>query len=317
MKHTGTSLLLVLSTIGPWATSTSAKGGVASASQPNDPKVFPVTVRDGLGREVTLRAVPKRIVSTVPSNTEMLYDLDLSDKVVGVTSHCGKTCDVSGKKVIGGWAEPAIVREIADLKPDLVVAFGGLQSPLAKEMEKRGIPTFVFFPATVDQTLRQILLVGAITGTAPKAQSIVTRCRKRIDELGEKLDNIPLPKRVKCLRLMSLEAMVVGGMSFQSDIIKKAGGVNVFADMDQAYPVVSLEDARQKDPDIIILNRDDEEKAVEWFSQQRGWRGLRASREGKVISISCDYICHPNTRIDKTVEMLSRRFYPQLFRDGE
>ena len=314
MKHTRTSLLMVLLAIGSWTVSLPPVGRVADASQPNDPVEPPVTVRDGLGRQVTLRAAPRRIVSTVPSNTEMLYDLGLNDKVVGVTSHCGKTCDVSGKKVMGGWAEPAIVQEIANLEPDLVVAFGGLQSPLAKEMEERRIPTFVFFPTTVDQTLDQILWVGTITGTAPKAESIVKQCRNRIHELENRLEHIPRSKRAKCLRLMSLEAMVIGKMSFQNDIIEKAGGVNVFADIDEAYPVVSLEDIRRKDPDIIILNRDDEEKAVEWFLEQRGWRDLRAARKAKVISISCDYICHPNTRIDKTIEMLSRRFYPQLFR---
>ncbi len=274
---------------------------------------FPITVKDGLGREVTIKSAPQKIVSTVPSNTEMLYDLGLKDKVIAVTSHCGVTSDISGKAIIGGWSDPAIVEKIEALNPDLVLAFGGLQSPLALEMDKRNIPFFVFFPKTVDETLEQILLVGKITGATPKAAEIVKRCERNLNEIEKKFRDIPLEKRLKCLRLMSTEARVIGATSFQNDIVKKAGGINVFEDINDDYPIVTLEAVREKDPDMIIFNRDDEEKAIEWFLKQDGWRDLRAAREGQLMSISCDYICHPNTRIDKTVEMLARRFYPDKF----
>lgn len=273
-----------------------------------------VTVTDGLGRKVTVQKIPLRIISTVPSNTEILYDLGLKDKVVAVTSHCGKTCDIAGKAVIGGWSDRTMVDKIVELKPDLVLAFGGLQSPLAAELEKRNITIFVFFPETVEQTLDQILLVGELTGTAEKANAIVNKSKNNLKKIGEKFQNIPLRKRLRCLRLMSTEAMVIGGRSFQSDILRKAGGVNVFEDTEKAYPVVSLEDVKTKDPDIIIFNWNNEEEAVKWFLGQPGWNQLRAAKQKRLMSISCDYICHPNTRIDATVEMLARRFYPERFK---
>jgi len=274
------------------------------------------TVTDGLGRRVTVGRIPQRIVSTIPSNTEILYDLGLEDKVIAVTSHCGKTCDITGKTVIGGWSDQAIVDKIIGLKPDLVLAFGGLQSPLATEMEKRNITTFVFFPETIGQTLEQILSVGKLTGTAKAAYDIVNRCRNNLKRIEEKLHDIPAEKRLKALRLMSTEAMVIGGKSFQNDILRRAGGVNIFEDIKEAYPIVSLEDVKAKDPDIIIFNRDNEEEAIKWFLEQPGWNGLRAAKERRLMSISCDYICHPNTRIDKTVEMLATRFYPERFKTG-
>lgn len=279
----------------------------------NEKNEFPITVQDGLGRQVTIKNLPQKIVSTIPSNTEILYDLGLKDKVIAVTSHCEKTCGISGKCIIGGWSKPAIAEKIAALKPDLVLAFGGLQSPLAKEMDKKNITTFVFFPKTVDEILEQIIVVGKITGKDDRAKEIVKRCRDRLTEIEEKLADVPPEKRLKCLRLMSTEAMVIGGASFQSDVIKKAGGKNIFEDINEGYPIVNLEDVKEKDPDMIIFNRDNEEKAIKWFLKQKGWRDLRAAQEGKMMSISCDYICHPNTRIAKTVEMLARRFYPERF----
>lgn len=273
------------------------------------------TVIDGLGRKVTLARIPQKIISTVPSNTEILYDLGLKDKVIAVTSHCAKTCDITGKTVIGGWSDQTIVDKIVGLKPDLVLAFGGLQSPLAREMEKRNITTFVFFPETVEQTLEQILLVGKLTGTMEAAYDIVNRCRNNLRKIEEKFHDIPMEKRLKVLRLMSTEAMVIGGKSFQSDILKRAGGVNIFEDIKEGYPIVSLEYVQAKDPDMIIFNRDNEQEVIEWFLEQLGWNELRAAKERRLMSISCDYICHPNTRIDETVEILARRFYPGRFKE--
>jgi iron complex transport system substrate-binding protein len=277
---------------------------------------FPVTVRDGLGRKVRVDKIPGKIVSTVPSNTEILYDLGLKDKVIGVTAHCAKTCDIAGKKVMGGWVDLAVLeKQIADLEPELVLAFGGLQAPLAEAMDKLNITTFVFFPTTVDETLEQILQVGRLTGKRAEARAIVDKCRNNLKALEEKLKDIPREKRLKCLRLMSLEAMVIGRKSFQNDIIKRAGGINIFEDIEEAYPIVSLEDVKAKDPDIIIFNRDNEQEAIKWFLEQPGWNELRAAKERRLMSISCDYICHPNTRIDKTVEILAARFYPGRFKE--
>ena len=152
-------------------------------------------------------------------------------------------------------------------------------------------------------------------GKRAEAQAIVDKCRNNLKALEEKLKSIPREKRLKCLRLMSTEAMVIGGTSFQNDFIKRAGGINIFEDIEEAYPIVSLEDVKAKDPDIIIFNRDNEEEAIQWFLEQTGWNELRAAKERRLISISCDYICHPNTRIDETVEILATRFYPERFKE--
>lgn len=274
---------------------------------------FPITVKDGLGRAVTIDKAPKRIVSTIPSNTEILYDLGLKNRVIAVTTHCAKTCGISGKVVLGGWSEPEIAERIARLKPDLVLAFGGLQAGLAKEMDKKNIKTFVFFAENCGEIFDQIRLIGKITGTSDKAEKIIKRCQNKINMIQERLKDIPPDKRLRCLRLMSTDAMVIGARSFQNDFIQKAGGVNIFADLNDYYPTVTLEEVKKRDPDMIIFNRDDEKGAIEWFMSQKGWKDLRAARVGRLMSISCDYICHPNTRIDKTIEMLAKRFYPDKF----
>jgi len=150
---------------------------------------------------------------------------------------------------------------------------------------------------------------------ADEARAIVAGCRASMNTIEDKFRDVPAAERPKCLRLMSTDAMVIGGRSFQSDMIKRAGGINIFGDIDKDYPTVSLEDVEAKDPDIIIFNRDNEQEAIAKFLAEPGWNELRAAKEGRMMSISCDYICHPNTRIDKTVEMLARGIYPDPYRD--
>ena len=101
----------------------------------------PFIVMDSLGREVEIQGIPKRIVSTAPSNTEILYDLGLKERVVAVTRHCSLTCDVKGKEEIRGWADMDI-KKIISLRPDLVLAFGGLQVPFIDKLEEQGITVF-------------------------------------------------------------------------------------------------------------------------------------------------------------------------------
>ncbi|MFH0844561.1 MAG: helical backbone metal receptor, partial [Pseudomonadota bacterium] len=155
---------------------------------------FPIVVMDGIGREVRINKIPQRIISTVPSNTEILYDLGLKDRVIAVTSHCLLTCDVKGKEIMRGWANMD-TGQIVSLKPDLVFAFGGLQVPLVDELARLGIPVFGFYPRTVAETLSMLQIAGQITGTEEKAVELLKSARAKLENVRDKLRHIPPDKR--------------------------------------------------------------------------------------------------------------------------
>jgi iron complex transport system substrate-binding protein len=268
---------------------------------------FPVKVMDGLGREVMVSSPPRRIVSAVPSNTEILYDLGLRERVIAVTSHCGLTCDVTGKQVLAGWST-LDVEKIGSLKPDLVLAFGGLQVPLVDRLERAGITTFCFFPRTVVETLDQLRRVGRITGHEKRADDLVRSAEERLR--GVVLRVAP-EDRITFLRLISpKEGIVAGRYSFQHDMLVQAGGRGVMEDFLVYYGKVEFSRIKALDPQVIVLNGDDEEERKRTFAGMDGWKDLRAVRQGRIRVMPCRQICHPNFRIAEVVEILSGFLYP-------
>lgn len=275
----------------------------------------PLTVRDSTGGIVTLKEPARRIVSTVPSNTEILYALGLKDEVVGLTKYCGKTCDTKGKAIIGGWVDPDY-EKIRVLKPDLIFAFGGMQR---KHLDKfREIaPTYCFEPTTVKQTLRVIIDIGRLTGRAPQAKEIVKRQQRILANVQAKVSSIPPEKRLRVARVFGTDTdvMTVGEKSFLTDVIKLAGGVNVFEDVNDDYFHVKFERLASLDPDLLIVHgeKTDVKQKRAAFEKNPDFSKLKAVKNGKVLVYLCDYICHPNAAIADTVEMVAKGLYPGLF----
>jgi iron complex transport system substrate-binding protein len=273
-----------------------------------------MVVLDSLGREVRIDRIPEKIISTVPSNTEILYSLGLKSKVVAVTSHCHLTCDVQGKEIINGWAKVDI-QKIASHRPDLVLAFGGLQVPLVDKLDRLGVTTFCFCPKTVAETLHMLEIVGQITGKEETAAMLVKKARLKLESIQHKLHAVPPDSRVTFLRLISPEeVIVVGRYSFQHDILVQAGGYNIMGELLQDYGRVKFEEIKALNPGVIILNGDDEQKVKEAFLSMEGWEDLPAARQGRIKVMPCRLICHPNFYIVDVVEILARYLYPHIFK---
>lgn len=274
----------------------------------------PVTVQDSSGARVVLKEPASRIVSTVPSNTEILYALGLKDQVVGITKYCAKTCDTKGKVIIGGWVSPDY-RKIHELKPDLIFAFGGIQKKWHDEL--RGIaPTYCFEPTTIEETLQAVLDIGRLTKRDQKAKEIVKKQREILERIQAKLSSLLPKERLSVARVFGTNTNVrtAGRKSFLTDVIRHAGGVNVFGNVDDNYFRVTFERLAALDPDVLIVHGEKAEakKTRAAFGKSPDFSKLNAVRNGRVLVYSCDYICHPNATIADTVEMVAKGLYPEI-----
>lgn len=276
-----------------------------------------ITVRDSSGAGVALKESACRIVSTVPSNTEILYALGLKDQVVGLTKYCAKTCDTKGKVVIGGWITPDC-QKILDLKPDLIFAFGGIQRKWHDKFREIA-PTYCFEPTTVEDTLQAVLDIGRLTKRDQKAKEIVREQREVLARIKAKLSSLPPEQRLRVARVFGTNTRVrtVGRRSFLTDVIKLAGGVNVFGDVDDDYFQVTFERLASLDPDVLIVHGEKKEgkRKMAAFRKSPEFSKLRAVKNGRVLVYSCDYICHANAAIADTVEMVAWGLYPSIFWD--
>jgi iron complex transport system substrate-binding protein len=275
----------------------------------------PLTAQDSSGVRVTLKEPAHRIVSTVPSNTEILYALGLKNQVVGLTRYCGKTCDTKGKAIIGGWVDPDYGK-IRDLKPDLIFAFGGIQSKHHDKFRQIA-QTYCFDLTTVEETFRVIQDIGRLTGRDQQAKEIIKRQREVLARVRAKLSSLSPEKKLKVARVFGADTdvLTVGRKSFLTDVIKLAGGVNVFGNVNNDYFHVTFERLASLDPDVLIVHGEKAEvkqKKAD-FAKSPDFSKLKAVKNGRVLVYSCDYICHPNAAIADTVEMVAKGLYPGLF----
>jgi ABC-type Fe3+-hydroxamate transport system substrate-binding protein len=204
--------------------------------------------RDMIGNEVVLRFPPKRIVSLVPSQTELLYDLGLDEEVVGITKFCVHPNSwFRGKTRIGG-TKTVHMDIVRSLQPDLVIANKEENTKDQVEELASLYPTWVSNIQTIAEGLQMIQQVGALTGKRQKADELVVQ----IEAAFSALPKPAIAKRVAYF-IWRKPWMCAGGDTFISDMIARIGWTNVLADTER-YPEIELEALTDKDIDLVLLS---------------------------------------------------------------
>ena len=204
------------------------------------------SLTDDLGRRVDLATPPRRIVSLVPSLTELVCALERSERLVGVTEYCVEPPDVVARlPTVGGTKNPDLTR-IIELRPELVLANAeenrreDFQSLIAS-----GVPVWVSFPCTIAAAKASIEGVGQVLDAGPQAEALVNAITAA--ERGR-----PGGARVFC-PIWRKPWMSFNRDTYAHDLLRAAGGENVCADQPDRYPVVDLELVRHADPQVILL----------------------------------------------------------------
>src|SRR3972149_4389349 len=139
---------------------------------------FPLTVRDALGRRVTIPRPPQRITSVAPSVTEILFALGLGDNIVGISDADDYPASgLRGKTRVGGVI--LNVERILALRPDLVIGVAGLQQGQLERLIRLGLPVLAVEARSLEETFAQISLLGRVTGRGAAAGRLLGGPRAR------------------------------------------------------------------------------------------------------------------------------------------
>jgi ABC-type Fe3+-hydroxamate transport system substrate-binding protein len=207
---------------------------------------------DASGVAVELPRPPRRIVSLIPSTTEILCALGLGDALVGVTVYCVEPRDVvRGKTRIGGEKDPDLAR-IRALEPDLVVA--NVEENRREDIDQLrawSIPVWVTYPRTVVAGIRLIGELGEVTGAGTRAREMLRDLEPLYARVQRATANRP-PVAV-FYPIWRGPYMTINGDTYIHDMLRVCGGRNIFADRPERYPTVTLDDVAARRPEVILL----------------------------------------------------------------
>lgn len=277
---------------------------------------FPLTVRDVLGRGVTVPAPPQRIVSLAPSITEQLFAVGAGDRVVGVTLYDNHPPQVQTLERVGGYVAKSIsVEKILSLRPDLVLARGEIQRGVIEALERVSIPIVALEPSNFAEVYATLSLIGRLTDQTRQATRVVAEMQRRVARVRQKVATMPQHQRVRVFYKAYDEPLLTAGPStFIGRMIEMAGGINIFADLTESYPQVSAEEVLRRNPDVILGPASNGTRRASQSGMQRsGWRHLAAVKHGRVYFLDDDLVSRPGPRLAAALEMIAATLYPSLF----
>jgi|DewCreStandDraft_5_1066085.scaffolds.fasta_scaffold00538_21 iron complex transport system substrate-binding protein len=307
--------LVLAVTLGLSACTPAVSRAPVAQTPPAQQASFPVTVTDDLGRSVRIEKLPQRIVSTAPSNTEILFALGLNERIVAVTDFCDYPEAAKAKPKIGG-TRPSVERIIA-FSPDLVVASTINPQELIQQLEGAGIAVVVWGPKDFAGIMRNIEQTGVITGTIEQARRITAGMKSRIDAVAAKARQATTKPRVffEVDATDPAKPFTAGPGSFVDAMITLAGGQNVAAGAASPWPQFSLEELVRADPDIIILSDYAYGVTPESVARRPGWENLTAVKKGAIKPIEDpNIVVRPGPRIVDGLELMARLIQPDLFK---
>lgn len=274
---------------------------------------FPVTVTDDSGEEVVLEKAPERIISVIPSATEIIFALGLGDKVVGVTENDNYPEEVLEIEKVGAFE--LNIEKIVSLEPDLVVA-DVLNGEAVEQLRNKGVKVLVVGASSVEETYEDIVLVGKATGTTEKAEGLVQEMKDHQADIEQIVSEIPEEERKTVWIEIGEELFTAANDTFLNELVTLAGGENIMIDQ-EGWPQVSEEEVIEKNPDVILLTYGSYvENAIDKVLERDSWQDITAIKEKQVYSLDSDMTERTGPRIIEGLESIAAFLYPEYFEEN-
>ncbi len=207
------------------------------------------TYTDQLGRNVEISFPPKRIISLVPSQTELLAYIGLEDEVTGITKFCIHPEDwFKSKKRVGG-TKKLNLEIIRKLNPDLIIGNKEENEQIQIQELMKEYPVWMSDIKSLEDALEMILSIGELTSRKEKSVELMSEIKLRFSKLQ------PAKKQKRAAYFIWQKPyMVVAGDTFINDMMRRCGFDNVFANGSERYPEVTAEEIAAAKPEVILLS---------------------------------------------------------------
>lgn len=265
-----------------------------------------ITVRDAMGRVVTLPRAPQRIVAIFSSNTELVTALGLIDRIVGIDSLTTYPPEITRVRAVGGrlgFSVDAVVEQ----RPDLVLVTPARNAmyQLLDPMQRIGVPVLVLLSRNVAEVVSNVRLVGIACGEAERGARLAAILDQRLNAVKQRVESRPSPRVVMITGRVGNGLLIVAQPNtYTGDAILLAGGQHALGRA--IAPQVSPEALWSADPDILLYAGT--KTALDELLPRQGWRDMRAIRERRAYVVSRGELLIPGPRTIDGIEHLADLF---------
>jgi len=258
-----------------------------------------IAVTDDAGRRVTLATPAQRIVSLLPSFTELFFAIGAGDRLVGRTAWCDYPPEALAVPNVGDGMPPN-VEAVAARRPDLVVLYrSGQNVSAAEQLERLGIRTVL-----LDLNLLEDL------GPAARRLGVLTAHRPAADSLARVMDSVvsqpPAPStRSLAFIVWDNPPIVIGAGSYLDRLATLAGARNVFHDISSPSAQVSIETIAARDPEFVAVLSDS--TGAPRYAARPEWQAVRAVQQRRFLLLPGQLFGRPGPRVAQAVRELRRR----------
>ena len=256
----------------------------------------PVATRefiDSRGKTVRIAYPPRRIVSIIPSTTELLFAVGAGDQIAGVTTWCDWPPEAKAKPKIGDIVVD--YERLATLKPDVVVTYWSQTKKTTADIESKGIPLFSVEPHSFEEIVRSLRMLGQMTGHEAQGEAAAAALEARVKAVvatsGPTIyfEHSPEPLGT------------TGPETYVGDALRRAGGRNIF---DGGWHLIDWEAVMKRDPEVILITHD----RREGLERRAGWGNLKAVKNKRVYFVAKENYLYPTPRLVNGLEEAARIF---------
>jgi iron complex transport system substrate-binding protein len=266
---------------------------------------------DEAGRKVFLPKQITRVVSLAPNLTEIVFAVGAGDRMVGNTEYCDFPAEAKKVAKVGDTLHPSVERIIA-LHPQLVLVSTASQlEAFTKQLTAQQISVYVTNPNNLDGVFRSIENVALLLGTSQQANQLVSELKRRTNAVEAAI------KPVKPIRVFYQVAgeplYAIGREAYLTDLVRRAGGISVTAELPGAFPRYSDEAALAARPEAIILPTGGSMGSAN-SNVAAPLKNSPAVLSGRVYKINDDHLSRPGPRLVDGLEEMARALHPEAFR---
>ena len=266
---------------------------------------YPLIMTDDLGRSITLKSEPRRIIAMLPSHTETLFALGAGDKLVGIDQYSNFPVTATDKIAkVGNGFQPNLEAIIA-LKPDLVLADESTSSKLVEKLEGAGLTVYGGTAQTYNQVFQKIGTLGKLVNRENQAIVLITQMRAQLNALEKSVVGLP---KVSTYFELDPTPYTVGPNSFIGALITKAGGKNIIPGGLGDFPQISPELVVSGNPSVIFG------ASLEDVRKRPNWAGIAAVKSARVYSMTPeenDALSRPGPRLPLALAALIKYLHPE------